>query len=330
MLPMLRLFLWLGLFCIPVVGKEDVISAFERFIVDYKKEYATNATINMRFRCFYENWHKAKQLNALDMTATYGVNIFSDLCENEYRDLLLDGHYASKGHGFCPNVTVTPSGKLFPSGYDWRHRSPSVVTPVKSQGQCGSGWAFASIAAIETAWALKGHKIVGLSEEELLECAYTPFRDSCVGGYPRYGLEFAIKNHGVDSEAGYPYTSGLGQVGKCDRSKLSSIAAKVQRCVSLPHNEDKMATWLKQNGVISVGVNALYWQQYVGGILSYHCYDHQIDHFVALVGYGEEKNTKYWIIKNTYGPRFGEGGYVRILYGVNCFGVTTEPLGVDM
>jgi len=104
-----------------------------------------------------------------------------------------------------------------PASIDWRNiTGKSYVQAVQNQGQCGSCWAFATVAAIESYAALaNGGTVPNFSEQNLVDCTYlgTSDPDGCNGGLNSDAWNYLIKSQagGIATEANYPYTSGSTQ-----------------------------------------------------------------------------------------------------------------------
>ena len=52
-----------------------------------------------------------------------------------------------------------------------------------------------------------------------------------------------------------------------------------------------------------------------------------MDHVVVAVGYGEDTDGKYWLVKNSWSASWGEAGYIRLQRGddeTKC-GMDTTP-----
>jgi len=63
---------------------------------------------------------------------------------------------------------------------------------------------------------------------------------------------------------------------------------------------------------VSVRVDATNWKLYKSGIFS-NC-DKRINHAVLAVGYSDF----FWVVKNSWGPTWGEVGYIRLAAGDSC------------
>jgi len=211
-----------------------------------------------------------------------------------------------------------------PDSVDWTTKH--VVTDVKDQGQCGSCWSFSATGAMESHWAIAGHPLVELSMQELVSCEKDC--DGCNGGYPYKAIHWASV-HGIDDLQSYPYSSGSGTAPRCRAGKEASI--NVMNYTVVPADEDKMAAYVAQYGPLSVSLDAMtqLWWPYKSGIMK-GCCNKNPDHAVLIVGYGEENGEKYWLIKNSWGPGWGEEGYIRLARGTNECGITTQPIGVSV
>ena len=61
---------------------------------------------------------------------------------------------------------------------------------LKDQGSCGSCWAFAAVALVETYYARKGNPVTRLSDQQLVDCETISY--GCDGGWPEYGKYWKI------------------------------------------------------------------------------------------------------------------------------------------
>lgn len=94
------------------------------------------------------------------------------------------------------------------TGLDWRARG--FVNDVKNQGSCGSCWAFASVAQLESLYAIKHNSnIHSLSEQQLVDCA-TDGNNGCNGGFMSYAFDYYTSRHAMIQDANYPYTASAG------------------------------------------------------------------------------------------------------------------------
>ena len=56
-----------------------------------------------------------------------------------------------------------------------------------------------------------------------------------------------------------------------------------------------------------------------------------MNHSVVMIGWGKDKesNTKYWIVRNSYGPNWGMNGDFYVKRGNNDFGMEVEQIAFE-
>jgi len=184
------------------------------------------------------------------------------------------------------------------------------VTDVKNQAQCGSCWAFSAVAALEGAFNLKSNGTVpnecakytcgsdstpccSFSEQELVDCVNDGAQTCDTGGNPSEGIDYIAKTSAgkANTEAEYPYTSAGGvSKGVCLNKEGSGVTTGITGFTSVPEGDEAaLKEAVYSNSIISIGIDASQssFQFYAGGVyVEPGCSSTQLDHGVAIVGYG--------------------------------------------
>jgi C1A family cysteine protease len=303
---------------------------FHAFIKHFNKKYSHDE-FNLRYNNFRTNLGELAKRQKANPHAQYNITKFFDMSREEFRrypcgvNKLSDLN--SRRPDFVPNLNVEPVPNItVPDSWDWTTKG--AVTPVKDQQQCGSCWAFSTIGNVEGVWFLGGHKLVGLSEEQEVSCSTTDY--GCSGGWPFWALTDMLASPysgRIDTEAGYPYTSGGGNNGVCQfstRDVGATIKSYKSYCTeqTAPCSETAMEQLLVTYGPLSVCLDAGPMQFYQGGIDNpTDCDPNAIDHCVTLVGYGVQNGVKFWKLKNSWNTNWGEKGYYRLIRGTGACGI---------
>jgi len=258
----------------------------------------------MRFNAFSKTQKTIEESNAKGHSYILGHNQFSDWTQQEY-DNFLNFRSTSK-----PSELVSAESVSDVQEIDWTTKG--AVQKVKDQKGCGSCWAFSAIGAIESAHFIASGELEDFSEQQLVDCDDTCY--GCSGGLMKNAFKYFIKGNKLVRTLEYPYEAVNGVCRYDGKTKTGTTVLK-SNSVKSSVNAMKEALSIAP---VAIGIQAGQdkFRQYQRGILT-DCQGTRLDHGVLLVGWGiykeeGEADQEFWKIKNSWGVRWGEDGFIRV------------------
>ncbi|XP_072440379.1 cathepsin O isoform X3 [Chiloscyllium punctatum] len=266
---------------------------FQQFVWRFNRSYAAGSPeFVQKYKVFQESIQRHYSLNFISSIffnesgfATYGINQFSDIPPQVFRATYL----SSRSVQLPKYVTVFKDTKrpALPPKFDWRDKN--VVTPVQNQQSCGGCWAFSVVESIESLCAIKEGHLKLLSAQEVIDCSY---RDAgCKGGSPINALMWLNQSKAkLVKESEYPFSAKTGMCHYFSKSTFG-VVIKDYKAYNFRYNEDVMMEKLLEWGPLVVVVDAVSWQDYLGGIIQHHCSQGKSNHAVVITGYDTTDRT---------------------------------------
>ncbi|MCK4302740.1 MAG: hypothetical protein KAY24_00700 [Candidatus Eisenbacteria sp.] len=214
-----------------------------------------------------------------------------------------------------------PRGDL-PESWDWR--TMGGTTAPRNQYGCGSCWAFAAVGALEGAYKIATGTEILFSEQQCISC--NEYGYGCNGGqmngcYDLWMWFGAVRRTCMPYQ--YPYTDPCIQ-DECD------VPVRLNDYVYVGYGEENLKTGV-MNHPVAVVIHAPWaFQSYGGG-----CYNGvwgQSNHAILCCGWDNSAcyGNGAWLIKNSWGTGWGEGGYGWVQFGSSSFGAMGQNLDLDL
>ncbi|MBN1259673.1 MAG: hypothetical protein JXB35_03245 [Anaerolineae bacterium] len=229
-----------------------------------------------------------------------------------------------------------------PAVLDWRTQDGGRVTPVKNQGSCGSCYAFGSIAHIESTMLMDGIGTFDFSENNAKECNWREINNtgsgSCDGGSFQMLMPL-FSTKGVVLESDDPYVAADVDCNSCVPYSKTLLDWHIVSGSSMPATE-ALKQYLYDYGPLTTSMYADSGQGFNGSYdgsytLNYTSSPESTNHCVTLVGWsnnlppvqGGSTPAEGWIVKNSWGSGWGDGGYFYVTYGAANVGLRTSFVG---
>ena len=200
-----------------------------------------------------------------------------------------------------------------PATYD----CSNLCTPVKDQGQCGSCWDFSGTCVVESA-CIKASVLDNTAASQLSEQYTLDQCDGSNGGCSGDDNTTVLMDAKL---AGLPLTSAYGAYTASSDRCQSAMPGKMYLLNDWGYVSgqsgipavDLIKAAMITYGPIGCGVSAGdEWDSYAGGNAVITAGGWDVNHDVVQVGWDDTKQA--WLVRNSWGSGWGNGGYCWVAY----------------
>lgn len=178
----------LVLFFLPTIFAIDYDKVWARYKLRFRKNYtspaeAAEAKAFVR-QCVHENMIVNSAFYQGEIPFTVGLNDFSDGNLTEVRNQLCPPIHPPVTRISLPILNIT-IGDPVPDDLSYF----SFLQPIVNQGPCGSCWAFATVAQLESMYLLNLISFsFKFSTQYLMDCDRASPNNGCYGGWPSVAM----------------------------------------------------------------------------------------------------------------------------------------------
>ena len=200
-----------------------------------------------------------------------------------------------------------------PESFDSRKKWPNCIPKIYDQGTCGACYAISTATVFSTRYCIKNNltQIINFSPQNLVNCL-----SGCNGEFPDVTWNY-INKSGITTDICLPYKKRENSCSNKCESKDNKLKLFHSGETIFLEDEISIKKEIMENGPVT-SMMYLYqdYYSYKSGIYIHSDGENYFGfHAIAIVGWGVEKNVKYWIVQDSYGTSRGENGYMKIKIG---------------
>jgi cathepsin L len=224
-------------------------------------------------------------------------------------DRQAEGAFAQAYPGVLPETRWRRPAPSAPA-FDWTRLG--VATRVRHQGKTGTCWAHAGVEALEANWMIRN----GTRAEFSVQAVLDHLRHAN-GGTARKVFNALLKS-GTALDLSYPFRGRPGPL--LEPTPYRAVAWGYIAGEGRTPSVGQLKEALLEHGplYVSVTTTSAFRKYRAGTVHREGRRFARTTHAVLLVGWDDGREA--WKVKNSWGTRWGEGGYMWIAYGSNGVG----------